>query len=84
MRMVSTSAITAKADVGAHVQVRVGPTGHIRRLSTIDPPEKLKLFLDDDDWVMPVTVGDKPHSYHWMPYRVGQAPAEELAKKSEE
>jgi hypothetical protein len=28
---------------------------------------------------MPVTVGDKPHSYHWMPDRVGQvAKAEEL------
>jgi hypothetical protein len=35
----------------------------------------LKLFLDgrDDYWVMPITVDDKPHSYHWMPYRVGQA-----------
>jgi hypothetical protein len=41
----------------------------------------LKPFLDgsDDYGVMPVTVGDKPHSYHWMPYRVGQAAkAEEL------
>jgi hypothetical protein len=27
---------------------------------------------------MPVTVGDEPHSYHWMPCRVGQ-----LAKKFE-
>jgi len=33
-----------------------------------------KLLLDgsDDYSVMPVTVGDQPHGYHWMPYRVGQ------------
>jgi hypothetical protein len=46
-----------------------------------------KLFLDgnDDDWVMPIIVGDKPYSYHWMPYQVGQAArAEELANKCEE
>jgi hypothetical protein len=55
-----------------------------------DTPEaavNLKLFLDgsDDYWVTSVTVVDKPHSYHWMPYRVGQAAkAEELAKKFEE
>jgi hypothetical protein len=47
----------------------------------------LKLCLDGsgDYWVMPVTVGDKPQRYYWMPYRLGQAArAEELAKKSAE
>jgi hypothetical protein len=34
---------------------------------------------------MPVTVGDKPHSYHWIPYQVGQAAkADEFVKKFEE
>jgi hypothetical protein len=39
----------------------------------------------DDYWVTPVTVGDKQHSYHWMPDRVGHAAkVEELAKNFEE
>jgi hypothetical protein len=34
---------------------------------------------NDDCGVTPVTVGDKPHGYHWMPYCLGQAAkAEEL------
>jgi len=33
----------------------------------------LKPLLDDDFWVMLVTVGDKPHGYLCMPYRVEQA-----------
>jgi hypothetical protein len=54
---------------------------------TLEAAVNLELFLDGsgDYWVMPVTVGDKPLGYHWMPYRVGQAAkADELAKKIEE
>jgi len=42
----------------------------------------LKLFRDgsDDYSVMPVTVGDHPHSYH----QIGLGMAEELAEEFEE